>query len=58
MQAVIFILCYQFGDYEEDTYQSALLANEKLLPAQVIGQYRLTPQMWEEHIKKWYADRS
>ncbi|GLV38458.1 Merlin [Carabus blaptoides fortunei] len=46
----------KFGDYEEDTYQSTLLANEKLLPEHVISQYRLTRQMWEDHIKKWYAD--
>lgn len=33
-----------------------MLATENLLPQRVIDQYQLTPEMWEEKIKTWYAD--
>lgn len=33
-----------------------MLARENLLPQRVIDQYQMTPQMWEDRIKIWYAD--
>lgn len=33
-----------------------MLASEDLLPQRVIDQYQMTPEMWEERIKVWYAD--
>jgi merlin protein len=50
---VIFI---QYGDYDEQTYAPVMLASEDLLPQRVIDQYQMTPEMWEERIKVWYAD--
>lgn len=33
-----------------------MLSSEVLLPQRVIGQYQMTPEMWEDRIKIWYAD--
>ena len=33
-----------------------MLASEDLLPQRVIDQYQMTPEMWEDRIKIWYAD--
>lgn len=33
-----------------------MLASEDLLPQRVIDQYQMTPEMWEDGIKIWYAD--
>lgn len=46
----------QYGDYDPTTYKPGMLATENLLPQRVIDQYQLTPEMWEEKIKTWYAD--
>ncbi|GFW94263.1 merlin [Trichonephila clavipes] len=46
----------KYGDYDEATYKPGMLANEDLLPQRVIDQYQMTPEMWEERIKIWYAD--
>lgn len=47
----------KYGDYDESTYQPGMLADaDDLLPQCVIDQYRMTPDMWEERIKIWYAD--
>ncbi|GBM06731.1 Merlin [Araneus ventricosus] len=46
----------KYGDYDEATYKPGMLANEDLLPQRVIDQYQMTPEMWEERIKTWYAD--
>ncbi|KAL5017365.1 hypothetical protein ScPMuIL_006954 [Solemya velum] len=46
----------KYGDYDEITYKSGMLATEDLLPQRVIDQYQMTPEMWEERIKVWYAD--
>ncbi|KAG8238335.1 hypothetical protein J437_LFUL018620 [Ladona fulva] len=45
-----------YGDYDESTYKPGMLASEALLPQRVIDQYQMTPEMWEERIKIWYAD--
>ena len=47
----------QFGDYDVSTYKPGMLASEDLLPQRVIDQYQMTPEMWEERIKTWYADQ-
>ncbi|CAM6002208.1 unnamed protein product, partial [Sphagnum balticum] len=47
----------KYGDYDEATYKPGMLADaEDLLPQRVIDQYQMTPEMWEEKIKIWYAD--
>ena len=46
----------KYGDFDENTYQPGLLANEDLLPERVINQYKMTREMWEDRIKVWYAD--
>jgi len=46
----------KYGDYDEQTYAPVMLASEDLLPQRVIDQYQMTPEMWEERIKVWYAD--
>lgn len=47
----------KYGDYEEATYKPGMLADaEDLLPQRVIDQYQMTPEMWEERIRVWYAD--
>jgi merlin protein len=47
----------KYGDYDENTYKPGMLADaEDLLPQTVIDQYQMTPEMWEERIKVWYAD--
>ncbi|RWS30407.1 merlin-like isoform X2 [Leptotrombidium deliense] len=47
----------KYGDYYEHNYQPGMLADaEDLLPQRVIDQYQMTPEMWEERIKIWYAD--
>jgi merlin len=33
-----------------------MLTSAELLPQRVISQYQMTPEMWEERIKIWYAD--
>ncbi|XP_076684750.1 ezrin/radixin/moesin family protein merlin isoform X1 [Andrena cerasifolii] len=46
----------KFGDYDEVSYRPGMLASEDLLPQRVIDQYQMTPEMWEDRIKIWYAD--
>ncbi|XP_015784229.1 merlin-like [Tetranychus urticae] len=47
----------KYGDYDEATYKPGMLADaEDLLPQRVIDQYQMTPEMWEERIRVWYAD--
>ncbi|GFO41272.1 merlin [Plakobranchus ocellatus] len=47
----------KYGDYDEATYQPGMLASDDLLPQRVLDQYQMTPAMWEEKIKFWYAER-
>ncbi|CAG0915019.1 unnamed protein product [Notodromas monacha] len=46
----------KYGDFDEASYKPGFLASEDLLPQRVIDQYQMTPQMWEDRIKVWYAD--
>jgi len=46
----------KYGDYDEAMYKPGMLASEDLLPQRVIDQYQMTPEMWEDRIKIWYAD--
>ena len=50
------MLLFQFGDYDEGTFQPSMLATEDLLPQRVIDQYQMTAEMWAERIKIWYSD--
>lgn len=47
----------KYGDYDEGTYQPGKLASDDLLPQRVLDQYQMTPAMWEDKIKFWYAER-
>lgn len=46
----------KFGDYDEVACKPGMLSNEDLLPQRVIDQYQMTPEMWADRIKVWYAD--
>ncbi|KAJ2940325.1 hypothetical protein O0L34_g11908 [Tuta absoluta] len=46
----------KYGDFDEAVYKPGMLASEDLLPQRVIDQYQMTPEMWEDRIKIWYAD--
>ncbi|XP_029651103.1 merlin isoform X2 [Octopus sinensis] len=46
----------KLGDYDEGNYKPGMLSSEDLLPQRVIDQYQMTPEMWAERIKVWYAD--
>uniref|UniRef100_H2ZN56 FERM domain-containing protein n=1 Tax=Ciona savignyi TaxID=51511 RepID=H2ZN56_CIOSA len=59
-EAAILLASYavqaKFGDYDEEIHKPGFLANEVLLPQQVIDQYQsVTGQMWEAQITPWYA---
>ncbi len=47
---------FQFGDYDELTFDPRMLVTEDLLPQRVIDQYQMTPEMWATRIKQWYGD--
>ena len=51
-----YLVCFQFGDYDEATFDPGMLATEDLLPQRVIDQYQMTPEMWATRIKQWYSD--
>ena len=46
----------QYGDYDPSNYKPGMLSSDDLLPQRVIDQYQMTPEMWEDRIKEWYAD--
>ncbi|XP_055537036.1 merlin isoform X3 [Wyeomyia smithii] len=46
----------KYGDYDEAVCKPGMINSENLLPQRVIEQYQMTPQMWEDRIKTWYAD--
>ncbi|XP_044845690.1 merlin isoform X5 [Mauremys mutica] len=46
----------KYGDYDPTVHQRGFLAQEELLPKQVINLYQMTPEMWEERITAWYAE--
>ena len=42
----------KFGDYDGvDKHTSGYLANEKLLPAKILSQHKLSIQEWEEKVR-------
>ncbi|CAB4070018.1 NF2 [Lepeophtheirus salmonis] len=45
----------KYGDYDPEA-KGLFSNNQDLLPQRVIEQYKMTPQMWEDRIKVWYAD--
>ncbi len=47
---------FQFGDYDELTFDLHLLVTKDLLPQRVIDEYQMTPEMWKARIKQWYGD--
>ncbi len=42
--------------YKPGNGMLGMLPIEELLPQRVIDQYQMTPQMWQDRIKIWYAD--
>lgn len=47
----------KYGDYDDSVWNNTgMLTSEDLLPQRVIEQYSMTPEMWFERIKTWYAD--
>ncbi|XKL64548.1 hypothetical protein PGB90_004634 [Kerria lacca] len=57
-EASVLLASYAYGDYDEAMYKpgNGMLPIEELLPQRVIDQYQMTPQMWQDRIKIWYAD--
>uniref|UniRef100_A0A6M2DFR6 Moesin/ezrin/radixin homolog 1 n=1 Tax=Xenopsylla cheopis TaxID=163159 RepID=A0A6M2DFR6_XENCH len=47
----------KYGDYDESiSNKPGMLSSGDLLPQRVIDQYQMTPEMWEDRIRIWYAD--
>lgn len=49
----------KYGDFDDSVWSSVnsgMLSSEDLLPQRVVDQYSMTPEMWFERIKTWYAD--
>ncbi len=40
----------KFGDYDSEKHLSGYLANDKLLPAKILSQHKLSIQEWEEKV--------
>ncbi|KAF2367130.1 FERM C-terminal PH-like domain [Trinorchestia longiramus] len=47
----------RYGDHDPHSDANPLVM-EELLPQRVISQYQMTPEMWEERIRVWYADHA
>ncbi|GAB6030093.1 hypothetical protein CHUAL_005772 [Chamberlinius hualienensis] len=46
----------KYGDLDNTVWRPGMLSNDDLLPQKVIDQYQMTPDMWEDRIRVWYAD--
>uniref|UniRef100_A0A3Q2YVZ0 Merlin n=1 Tax=Hippocampus comes TaxID=109280 RepID=A0A3Q2YVZ0_HIPCM len=47
----------KYGDYDPNFHKPGFLAQDELLPkTQVLMQYQMTADMWEEKISAWYAE--
>ena len=40
----------KYGDYDQDKHHTGYLANEKLLPAKILSQHKLSITEWEEKV--------
>ncbi|XP_071946511.1 merlin-like [Antedon mediterranea] len=58
-EAAVLLAAYaiqaKYGDYDPMYHRVGFLAEEELLPQDVIEQYDMTQQMWEDKITSWYA---
>lgn len=46
----------KYGDYDPGVHKPGFLAQEELLPKNVINLYQMTAEMWEERITACYAE--
>eukprot|EP00043_Microstomoeca_roanoka_P015795 m.158538 g.158538 ORF g.158538 m.158538 type:complete len:810 (-) comp16334_c4_seq3:369-2798(-) len=46
----------KYGDYNPEIHKPGFLGPERLLPARVLEQHRLSRSQWEERITNWYAE--
>eukprot|EP00052_Salpingoeca_macrocollata_P019761 m.164627 g.164627 ORF g.164627 m.164627 type:complete len:587 (-) comp21064_c0_seq1:25-1785(-) len=46
----------KYGDYTPEVHRPGFLANERLLPARVFEQHKMTRAQWEERIMNWYQE--
>ncbi|KAL5265180.1 hypothetical protein ACHWQZ_G006061 [Mnemiopsis leidyi] len=48
----------KYGDYDPQKHKVGQLGNEQLIPEQVMNQYQLTKEGWEQNVINWYAQHS
>jgi len=48
----------KYGDYDPQKHKVGQLGNEQLIPEQVMNQYQLTKDGWEQNVINWYAQHS
>jgi radixin len=46
----------KYGDYQPDVHQPGFLANDRLLPARVVQQHKLSREDWEDRVTNWYKE--
>eukprot|EP00049_Salpingoeca_infusionum_P018341 m.356792 g.356792 ORF g.356792 m.356792 type:complete len:572 (+) comp17627_c0_seq1:373-2088(+) len=46
----------KYGDYNPELHKPGFLQHDRLLPARVLEQHRMTRAQWEERIANWYAE--
>lgn len=46
----------KYGDYTPSVHRVGFLASERLLPARVIEQHKLTKEQWEDRITNWFVE--
>ncbi|MCP9257627.1 Merlin [Dirofilaria immitis] len=57
-EASVLLASYAVQAIQGDCVESSKLQLSELLPECVIKQYDMTPQMWEERIKRWWINNS
>uniref|UniRef100_A0A8C5LQ23 FERM domain-containing protein n=1 Tax=Leptobrachium leishanense TaxID=445787 RepID=A0A8C5LQ23_9ANUR len=46
----------KYGDYNPNIHKPGFLSQDELLPTQVLQQFQMTSEMWQDKITAWYAD--
>lgn len=48
----------KYGDYDPSRHKVGQLGNEQLIPEEVMNQYQLSKEGWEENVIAWYGQHS
>ena len=51
-------IAVQYGDYDAQKHKIGQLGNEQLIPEQVMNQYLMTKEGWEENVIAWWGQHS